>query len=143
MIKVVHQQPLLTSMKSKHSPYSLYNGIINSSSSGSKSGGNMIISLYGYYAGYNATIICDKRCIINCYGNGCFNTYYKCTSDGDNDDDDCVVIINCDKTGEENENIDCPKNLQTVRQRKDNQGEGAFIFAFGMTDKNEYIDISQ
>ena len=75
------------------SAYALKNSII-------KSGGiDLEIQLYGYYAGYNLTIICETgdRCDIVCQGNGCKYTFYICEESG-----------NCDISCDESNSVDCP-----------------------------------
>ena len=77
--------------------YSLRNSIVYSDSS-SKS---LTAELWGYYAGYNASIYCldGHSCTVDCGINGCYGLNYHCLSDST---DNCVV--NCNDTS----GIACP-----------------------------------
>ena len=59
-----------------------------------------IIILSGFYAGYNATIICQSiaKCEISCWANGCFGTYLNCLPYSN------CEVYNCDNS----QNLDCP-----------------------------------
>lgn len=83
--------------------YSLMNSIVDSKSTKyneNNSSITMDITLRGYYAGYNTTVVCQDgdTCSITCYGNSCFNTFFKCHNNA------ICNVNNCNK----NESIDCP-----------------------------------
>ena len=71
--------------------FSISNSVITSG------GGDLIVNIYGFLAGNNATIYCKNNdlCYINCFGNGCMNTQVIC-------DVTPNCIINCDIYSSEN-----------------------------------------
>ena len=83
--------------------YSLENSIITGNGATNT---ELRVHLKGYLAGYNLTIYCESglvTCTINCYGNGCYNTYYNC-------DLSTNCVINCNET----QNIYCPINMSSI-----------------------------
>lgn len=86
--------------------YSVKNAIIDTTDVDDES--IVQISLYGYHAGYNTSVLCrsGKICYINCYGNGCYNTFCNKYNDYGGT---CLFI--CVNAGPNN---DCPQTSHTI-----------------------------
>ena len=74
------------------------------------------INFYGYFAGYNTTIICNDgyECEINCFGNGCVNSFIACHDNstceinGPNSDVNCSFDKSNYNYNYNNRNLECP-----------------------------------
>ena len=63
--------------------------------------------MYGYYAGYNTTLICgiSHKCWLNCYGNGCLGMRFVCdNSSQGNTSNSSYCFVSCNET----QSISCP-----------------------------------
>eukprot|EP01084_Bolivina_argentea_P052335 96141_1 len=94
-----------------HGAYSLYNSFIFSDPNSN----SLSVELFGYRAGFGATILCQTGhlCTINCYGSGCLSLHILCYGT-------CVVHNNSTDTitpimGTDNINITAVTNNYTVR----------------------------
>lgn len=110
--------------------YSLQNAVITTNSSIYQS---FYFVSHGFYAGYNATVICNKnvQCFFWCYGNGCINSNIICN--------ECLLHLFCN---DKEANYSSPNHCTSYDNYNQNitsinEGNSIIQDAFITSAKNE------